>query len=209
MAKNKVTKGVTPIGEALFAHVLKTETIHKKDGKTTDTGKFTIMLKLKDSDKEALLDKINAEWESFKETLDNKKFKYEISNGLKEYNDEEYFKFSMNETIKLKSGELLHRTVPIYDAKCNEISGTLTGIGNGSKVKIAFDYIPFYMNDKNYGVSLRLTGIQIIDLIEYGQTDAKSLGFGEEEGYSQNEAVDDEDLPFTCGEEEDDDEGDF
>ena len=40
------------------------------------------------------------------------------------------------------------------------------------------------MNDKNYGISLRLTGVQIIDLKESGTASASSLGFGQEEGYT-------------------------
>ena len=207
MAKQQYKKGVTPVGEALFAHVLKTEII-KKDGQEKDTGKFSIMLKLKDADKKALLNSINEEWENFKNTLTGKKFKYDISNGIKEYKEEEYFKFSMNETIRLKSGETLHRTVPVFDTSCKDISKTLTSLGNGSKVRIAYDLVPFYMSDKNYGISLRLTGIQIIDLVEFNGSTAESLGFGKTEGYVADEAEDENNV-FADGTEDDNDEGDF
>ena len=46
MAKNKLTKGTTPIGEVLFAHLQKPE---EYQGKSTN--KFTIMLKLSEKDK--------------------------------------------------------------------------------------------------------------------------------------------------------------
>ena len=56
------------------------------------------------------------------------------------------------------------------------------------------------MSDKNYGVSLRLSAIQIIDLVEYGGNSAAGFGFDEAEGYKQADA----DLPFTSSEDEND-----
>ena len=37
-------------------------------------------------------------------------------------------------------------------------------------------------------MSLRLVGVQILDLVEEGDVSAASLGFGQEEGYVQEEA---------------------
>lgn len=202
--KQKNTKGVTPVGEVLFAHVLKTEIIKEKD-----TGKFSIMLKLSEKEKKAFLDKINDEWEKFKDTLNGKKLKYEPCFGLKEYKEVEYFKFSSNETIKLKSGDILKRTVPIYDTKQQEISKRLSGIGNGSKVRIAYELVPFYMSDKSYGISLRLSAVQIIDLVEFGTQTAESFGFGVEEGYVADEGVEEQEESLDTPEETDDEEGDF
>lgn len=204
MMKQKNTKGVTPVGEVLFAHILKTEIIKEKD-----TGKFSIMLKLSEKEKKALLDKINDEWEKFKDTLTGKKLKYDPSFGLREYQEVEYFKFTSNETIKLKSGEILKRTVPIYDAKQQEISKKLNGIGNGSKVKIAYELVPFYMNDKSYGISLRLSAVQLLDLVEFGAQSAESFGFGVEEGYTADESVEEQEETLDTPEEIDDEEGDF
>lgn len=197
MAKQKFTKGVTPTGEALFAHVLKTE-VFKSNGTEQDTGKFTIMVKLSKEAQKKLLKQIDDEWEAFKETLGGKKLKYDYATGLKEYKDEEYFKFGMKEHFTLKSGETIHRTVPIFDCDNREISKSLTGIGNGSKVRVAYELAPFFMSDKNYGVSLRLSAIQIIDLVEYGGNSAAGFGFEEAEGYKQEDA----DLPFTSSEDE-------
>lgn len=204
MMKQKNTKGVTPVGEVLFAHILKTEIIKEKD-----TGKFSIMLKLSEKEKKAFLAKINDEWEKFKDTLAGKKLKYDPSFGLKEYQEVEYFKFTSNETIKLKSGEILKRTVPIYDAKQQEISKKLNGIGNGSKVKIAYELVPFYMNDKSYGISLRLSAVQLLDLVEFGAQSAESFGFGVEEGYTADESVEEQEETLDTPEEIDDEEGDF
>ncbi|WP_196599048.1 hypothetical protein [Pectinatus frisingensis] len=206
MAKRKLFKGKTGIGEVLFAHLLKPE-----EFKGVSTNKFSVMLKLSEKDKKKLLDQIDEEWNKFKESDEcpAKKFKYDYSNGLKEYKEEEYFKFKMTHIIKCKDGTELEKSVPIFDAATKEISKTITGVGNGSKAIVAFELSPFYMNDKNYGVSLRLLGIQILDMVEYGSNSAAGLGFDKEDGYSQeNEAntVDtDDEIPFSPQESE----GDF
>ena len=205
MAKNKLTKGTTPIGEVLFAHLQKPE---EYQGKSTN--KFTIMLKLSEKAKAAFLKQIDAEWEKFKqsEEMKGKKCKYDYANGIKETKDGEYFKFKMTHLIEWK-GETIEKHVPIYDASCKEISKTLTGVGNGSKARVAYELSPFFMNDKNYGVSLRLTGVQILELVEYGSASAGSLGFGQEEGFSQED--EENEVPFedTSLQAPDDDEEDF
>ena len=206
MAKKKLTKGTTPVGEVLFAHLQKPE---EYQGKSTN--KFTVMLKLNEADKAALLAKIDAEWEKFKQSdeMKGKKCKYEYANGLKETKDgDEYFKFKMTHILEWK-GEKIEKHVPIYDADCKEISKTCTGIGNGSKAKVAYELNPFYMNDKNYGVALRLVGIQILDLVEFGSVSASAMGFESEDGYSaaEEENRTDDDVPFDT--DADDTEEDF
>ena len=64
-----------------------------------------------------------------------------------------------------------------------------------AKVRVAYELIPCHMSTKNFGISLRLTGIQIIDLIEYGTQSASNLGFGEEDGYSVEASDDDISAP--------------
>ena len=178
MAKNKYTRGTTAVGEIYFAHVHKTEVY-----KDSDTGKFSVMLKLSEADTEKLLAAIEEDFEAYKGSpaVEGKKFLKDYSNGYKEYKEEGYFKFTMREEIKCKSGEVLHKSVPIYDAKLNEISGTITEIGNGTKAKVAYELYPFWMNAKNNGVSLRIVGIQIIKL-EKGGMSAEGMGFDSVDG---------------------------
>lgn len=187
MAKYNYTKGVTPIGEAYFAHLVAPETYQG-----TSTNKFTLMLKLAPKDKEALLNKIDAEWQKFVESEEGQKhkYKYDYSNGLKTYNDEDFFKFKMTHIIQTSRGPW-ERTVPIFDSACKALKEG-TEIGNGSKVKIAYELAPFYVSDKNYGVGLRMTGVQVLAL-EHGGNDAESFGFHEEEGYKQE---DEDFIPF-------------
>lgn len=192
----------TPTGEALFAHVKSTEIILGKD-----TGKYTVMLKLKPADADALKEKIAAAWESFKKSDDckGKKFgKTEPSLGIKEYKDEEYFKFSTNKTIKCRNGETFENHVALFDAMGKSAGASIKEIGNGSKIRVACDLIPFYMTKDIHGVSLRLKAIQIFDLKEYG--DAQSFGFEADEAGWTNEAVADDaadDVPFPTDEDSD------
>jgi hypothetical protein len=173
MAKEKYTSLTTPIGSAYFAHLFETEKFDEKD-----TGKYTVLVKFKESDSDYIKALIQDELDKYLSIL-NKPVKEDCASlGVKEYKDEEYFKFSMNAQIKLKSGKVLNRTVPLYDAKGNIITNQITEVGNGSKIKVSADLVPFYMNNKNYGVSLRLKGVQIITLEDNQTPSASSLGFG-------------------------------
>ena len=196
---NKLKKGTTAVGEIIFAHVLKPE---EYQGKSTN--KFTLMLKLAEKDKKKLLAEIDAEWQKFVESEEGRhhNYKYEYGNGLKAYKDDEYFKFKMTHIIHCSNGRDWERHVPIFDAHCNEISGEITGIGNGSKGKVAYELAPFYITDKNYGVALRMTGVQILDLVEEGSASASSLGFGQEDGFVKSEEDNDIEIPFDTEEEE-------
>lgn len=197
----KYTKGVTPVGEALFPHLKTTEIVRIPGQPEKDTGKYTIMLKLPPKDTEELREALANEWDDYKDAPENAKRKLpkEFSDGTKEYNGETYFKFGMKSEIKLKDGRVIKKTVPIFDASArNEISKQLAGVGSGSKVRVAYELVPFYMSPKNAGVSLRLTAVQIIDLVEYGSQSAASLGFESMEGFVADAAPELEDeIPFA------------
>ena len=127
MAKAKYTKGVTTVGEASFAHTIKTEEYNGKD-----TNKFSVNLHLGDKDTKKLKAKIADEWKKFTESEEGKKnkYKYDPELGCKEYKDKEYFKFKMTHIIETKKGDW-ERHVPIFDASGADISGKIGEIGNG------------------------------------------------------------------------------
>lgn len=194
MAKKVLTKGTTAVGTAIFANLLTTEKFKKEDGTVEDTGKFSIQVKFAPEDEAKLMEKIEADWDKFKETLDAAKQKivekYEANLGFREYKEETYFKFKMTHIIKVKAtGEEFTKTVPIFDAKKHSIANDLKGVGNGSKVRIAYELSPFFMSKSNFGVSLRLSAVQIIDLVEFGGASADSFGFDEEEGFEETGAA--------------------
>lgn len=187
-----LTKGTTGIGTFNFAHLFSPELFQGKS-----TNKFSVSVELNEKDKQKLLAQIDSEWNKFLESEEGRKhkYKYEYANGCKEYNGTDYFKFKMTHIIETKKGQW-ERKVPIFDAKGNNITESLTSVGNGTKGKVAYELSPYYMNDKNYGVSLRLVGVQILDLVEDGDVSASALGFGEEDGYVHAEAEVSAKTPF-------------
>lgn len=205
MARNYYTKGVTPVGTALWSHLLSTERFQDKD-----TGCYAISLELAPADEKALVRKLEQEWTKFAESEDGRKhkYKYDPAIGLHEGKDNNpnYFKFKMRASIPKKDGTFWERHVPVYDAGCKEISKEIAELGNGSKVKIAYELVPYYMNDKNYGVSLRLTAVQVIEL-KTQEEKAEDFGFGMEEGFRKEdnpvgETISDDEIPFEVREEE-------
>lgn len=201
MALKKTTyrKGTTNIGTFMFPHLTETE---KYEGK--DTGKFAVsFLPETDADRHALSIAIDEEWQKFAESEEGKKhkYKYDYANGVTSYKDEEYFKFKMQRVLQTKNGAW-ERRVPIFDASGREISAELTSIGSGTRGRIAYELMPYYMNDKNYGVSLRLTGVQIVELKEAGSVSASSLGFEACEGYTHTVPTPFDDAPAAAEEED-------
>lgn len=192
MAKTTYRKGTTNIGTFMFPHLTETEKF-----KGTDTGRFTVSF-LPDTEEEKvqLITEIEAEWQKYVESDEGKKhkYKYDYANGVNEYKGEDYFKFKMQRVIQTKNGAW-ERRVPIFDASGKEISAELTSIGSGTRGRIAYELMPYYMNDKNYGVSLRLTGVQIIELKEAGSVSASSLGFAACEGYTHTAPTPFDDAP--------------
>ena len=73
----------------------------------------------------------------------------------------------------------------LFDSK-GKLLAKPPAVYGGSEVKINAQVIPFYNSATNQaGATLRLRGVQIIKLVVGGSADAKSFGFGEEEGFEQ------------------------
>ena len=91
------------------------------------------------------------------------------------------FKFKLKAKVQKRDGSWYEQEPVVLDAKKTPLTGD-TLIGNGSKVKVAFEPIPYVMQStKKVGVSLRLKAVQVIDLVEYGNS-ASSV-FDEEDGF--------------------------
>lgn len=121
-------------------------------------------------------------------------------------------RFSKNAEFKdQKTGEMVQTKVHHFDSNGEPIKRP-RAIWGGSQIKVAADVFPFYnpSGDKA-GVSLRLQGVQIIELITGGGASAKSMGFGKVDGgYSAAKDLDDSD-DSDSGDKSDasDDGGDF
>lgn len=176
-------RGVTPTGEAYFAHLFDTE--HYEG---MDTGRYTLMLHLESEDEQAMLAKINDAWSAYLATEEGKKHTFAgvPSNGFKTYREQTYFKFVLPSVIHTRRGVDWERHVSIFDAAKQNITNYMASdkheIGNGSKVKVAYELVPFAMSDKNFGIALRLLAVQVLELKMQGDT-AEAFGFKEEDGY--------------------------
>lgn len=72
----------------------------------------------------------------------------------------------------------------LFDAKGRKI-GKGANIWGGSEGKIAFHATPYFVaGTAACGLTLRLQGVQVIELVSNGSRSADSYGFGEEAGYS-------------------------
>jgi len=111
------------------------------------------------------------------------------------------FKFKLKAKVRKRDGSTYEQAPAVLDSKKVPM-GKDTLVGNGSKVKVAFEPIPYVMpSTKKAGVSLRLKAVQVIDLVEYGNS-ATSV-FDEEDGYVAPSTTE------TANEEVFADEGDF
>ena len=204
MAKTNYKRITSPRGEALYPH-LKTPEVY--DGQTVG---YTIQAKFSKEATDKLIEQIENELEAAKKSdiFIGKRWYKEPHLGFREdKNGDIVFKFKTKHEITTKAGDVIKRTVPVFDAKGKPIDVSL---GNGSVVRIAFQVVPYHKSSTNNGVTLYLDAIQVIELVEYNGSsqDASGFGFEEEEGYVANQAAsrfDDDDHGDIDGE----DEGDF
>lgn len=120
------------------------------------------------------------------------------------------FNTKLKAVLTRRDGSKVKQKPIVVDAKRTPMDGSVL-IGNGSKVTVAIDAIPYMMPaTKAVGVSLRMKGVQVIDLVEYGAS-AASI-FDEEDGYVSNAVAKDDssdvfnDVDSTANAE---DQGDF
>lgn len=117
------------------------------------------------------------------------------------------FRFKLKAKVQTRDGSLYDQKPIVVDAKRNPMDSNNL-IGNGSIVKVAFEPVPYVMaSTKQVGVSLRLKGVQVIELVEYGNGGASM--FDEEEGFVA-EKMEMATSPFDDGmDDTDESEGDF
>lgn len=102
-----------------------------------------------------------------------------IKPGPKPYvseNGKTLFKIKM----KGKIGDVEIRPV-VIDSSGQPMTDML--VYGGSKVKVSADLIPYYVATTGAGISLRLVGVQILELQTKPMPSMANLGFKEEKGY--------------------------
>lgn len=215
MAKEKLTKIVTPAGVAVYPH------LHAPDTKFVAEGVYKLKLKL-DADAAAkLIARIEPEFEKAKALVPDAARKAKNKPTRNEpWEEQEDGTFIFGE-IKMKAsgtnakGQDWERSPMIFDA-ANQKLPEGTRIGGGSTLKVAVELYPYYMaSTKAYGVALWLNAVQVIDLKTWGGGgNASDFGFEEEEdGYRADsfpsDDTEDEDEWEDKTEESDEEEGDY
>ena len=102
------------------------------------------------------------------------------------------FKMTASGTSK-KTGKDWKRQPALFDAKGKPLTGKNIKIGGGTIGKVSDELMKWGTLQLGASVKLALEGVQIIELKEWGTRDAKSFGFGEEEGFSADDVEDEED----------------
>lgn len=71
----------------------------------------------------------------------------------------------------------------LFDAAGKRIAD-VPAIWSGTEGKVRFEVRPFFVSGTGLaGLSLKLQGVQILDLVSQGERSAESMGFGAEDGY--------------------------
>ena len=83
--------------------------------------------------------------------------------------------------IKTKKGEIINLRPTLVDA-LGQPFPVSKEIWSGTEMRMSIELYPYYTPALGAGVSLRLQGVQVIDLVTRGEMSAASLGFGVVEG---------------------------
>ena len=201
---NSYKQLVTPKGELMYPHLKTTETFNGQD-----TGKYSVTIKFSKEDTAKVAAALEAEWEKAYASAEGIKGKTlkrgsepNLGSMREDKNGDIIFKAKCSAEIKTKTGDVKKLTVAVFDAKGKP---TDAEVGHGSIGKLSVNLVPFHISSSNYGITMRLNGVQVIELKEPGSWgDAASMGFEEEEGYSVAEEA--EGMPFRGGDDEDGDE---
>lgn len=180
MAQDKFTKVTTPKGEAMWANIKNPETYQ---GNVVG---LTIQVKFDQESTTKFINLIQAEFEKAKSSPYFKGKQWSKDPALSYREDKDgniLFKFKTKHEYKRADGEIVKRTVPVFDAKGVPFKSD-DEIGNGSVVKVACQIVPYHISSKNNGVTLYLDGVQILDFKPRNTgASASALGFGVEEGF--------------------------
>lgn len=213
--KKRQKPSITPPGIAAYPKLL-----GDPDTKFKAEGVFSVKLKFKNRD----VPGVDAMLTKFENTIEQAKklaaADADYMKGLKKKGkkltecDRSFFidedtgevtvNFKMTASGKSKKdGKAWDRRPAVFDVR-NEPVPQDTKLGSGSTLKIAYTFEPFY-TALGYGCSLRLEAAQVIKLVEWGQGNAESYGFANEDAGEEGdeEGAEDTDADEGTGDEKD------
>ena len=170
------TTNISEIGEAIYPH------LNKPDVRFSEAGEYKVTLKVAKSDATEMLKLYNKAIEdSLKLAEQNQKGKG-IKNAPKPFTEEDnfvFFKFKMKATgVNQKTKEKFSQRPQLFDAKKNPIPLS-TLIWGGSKMRVAYNLVPYYTPMLGAGITARLKAVQVISLVEGKDSNL----FSKEDGY--------------------------
>jgi hypothetical protein len=182
MSKTKNPRFTSPVGIAQYPY------LNKPDTKFNPEGEYKVNLEINAEDATDICtfldEQLAASIAKAKKENPGKKIK-EGSAGyeLNEETGKVVVKFKLKAKVTTKSGDSWDQKPVIFDAKGKPLVAA-PNIGGGTKMKVAYEVIPYFTAIAGAGVSLRVKAVQVIDLVEFkGGADAGAYGFGEEDGY--------------------------
>jgi len=182
--KPKYQKVTSPAGRAIFPR------LNEPDTKFDEDGVFKVDLAV-DLEKAAdFMEKVSNIVNDFAEEqrAEQPKLKrYSIEMPWEDEMDDDgnetgnvRIRFKRKAVVRPKDKEPIHFTVPIFDAKLNQMNEQVWG---GSTLKVSAEIVPYAMAAlKQIGASLRIRGVQVLELVSGSYADPSSM-FDEEEGF--------------------------
>jgi hypothetical protein len=188
--KKKPVIITSPKGVAVYPHLTAPDTKYDAEGvyhtklafDPSDTESAKYLARLQKEHDTALAGFRKAEPAKVKKATVNAIISDELDRETGDETGRKIVNYKMYATGKGKDGTPFTRKPILYDAAGKPITRPVK-IGNQSILKIAHTLSP-YMNGKNVGITLYLSAVQIIKLVEFGggSRAASEYGFGAEEG---------------------------
>lgn len=182
MSKVKNPRYTTPAGIAQYPYLTKPDTKFNPDGE------YKISVEIPGAAAQDIVTFLDEQFaasvaKAKKENPGKKIKEGDVPYSVNDDTGKVTVRFKLKAKVTPKMGDPFEQRPALFDAKGKPI-GADAKIGGGSKVKVAYEMVPYYTAIAGAGVSLRLKAVQVIDLVEFsGGASSEAYGFGEEEGY--------------------------
>ena len=186
MAKIQYEKMVSPTGIAVWPHLNSPDTKFDQGG----AGEYKVSVKLTEAAAQPVIDRLQKILDQYQaeEISQNPKVKQFTPNLPISEEVDDQGNLTGNWLLKVKqkaqiatANGIVDMKVALFDAKRRP---TNAEIGGGSIIKVAVTIVPYTMpSSKSVGISLRLSAVQVIHLLDYTSAGDGSM-FSEEEGYT-------------------------
>jgi len=179
----KLKTHTTSVGVAHYPYLFSPDT------KFDSNGLYRTKLTLPKADAKSIVDEIEG---TIKEVASQNEGKLSPHKPYKSLEDGTVeFTFKLKAKVNTKSGTDFEQRPKVFDAKGVPITEKLS-VYSGTKMKVAFQCVPYFTNMLGSGCTLRLKAVQILELVEgkgNGENVEESFGFSQEDGFEMKPAV--------------------